>query len=1035
VTSIPLILLHGTWSPADRCFFLWGEDAHRFGRKRGRTATKSIPTHPFQAPEGELDLAAPDLPEMTRAFLLPTIPGLGPAPSPQLLLEPDTDPAGDAELLVIAPWNVTGRALRPAAALTWLATLSAKPADFAHRFGPDLVLWSQVAKLALELLMRERFIPTVDPEHDAARWLLLFDAGDDRDRLNALIQSLPPASLALLPPRVAPGEFQPLDPQALVMDCMQTAADALIREWLGDPSPGDSAQNYLQAPRMDDSLADEWVAALAAPDPTMLVVGDMSPSIQAIQDWAEPALDPGRRDQAPAPFRTCIRLEPPPDDDSEDGTPWTLRVLLQALDDPSLLIPASDIWRERGATVRYLNRRFDHPQERLLMDMGVAARLFPPLEQLLQSAHPEVCSLSVTDTYRFLTAGAHLLRENGMGVLLPFERNNKPAVSVRARVKSPRSAKNAGLGLAQLLDVDWDLALGDQPLRMKELKRLAQLKLPLIRIRGQWVELDPEQIARLLSMMDRPDSRITVGAALKLALGGVEPVTGLPVTGMEAEGAVADLIDRLSGQGRPVDLPAPQGLRGQLRPYQLRGVSWLAFLRSFGIGACLADDMGLGKTVQVIALLLHERETGESGGPTLLVCPTSLVGNWQRELARFAPTLKVLVHHGADRLRGDDFARTAGEHDVVISTYALVHRDLAHVAPVAWGGIVLDEAQNIKNAEARQSQSLRSLAAGYRIALTGTPVENRLSELWSLMDFLNPGYLGSSAEFHNRFSVPIERNGDGAAASRLRSLVQPFVLRRVKTDPTVIQDLPEKLEQPVFVNLTPEQASLYAAVVADMLSQIDVADGIQRRGLVLAALTKLKQICNHPAHFLGDRSALPDRSGKLNRLEEMLEEALAEGDHALIFTQYAEMGELLQQHLATVFGQEVLFLHGRVRAAERAQMVERFQQSEGGPPLFILTLKAGGVGLNLTRANHVFHFDRWWNPAVENQATDRAFRIGQKRNVMVHQLITAGTVEEKIDAIIAGKRQLAEQVVSAGEDWLTELTTDQLRTLFTLEQE
>ncbi|OGO40481.1 MAG: hypothetical protein A2Z04_07725 [Chloroflexi bacterium RBG_16_57_9] len=446
--------------------------------------------------------------------------------------------------------------------------------------------------------------------------------------------------------------------------------------------------------------------------------------------------------------------------------------------------------------------------------------------------------------------------------------------------------------------------------------------------------------------------------------------------------------------------------------------------------------MGLGKTIMLIALLLHEKSRSSNGNqPVLLVCPTSVVGNWEREVQRFAPSLRTMIHHGASRARGEEFAAQAGQHDLVISSYPLVHRDELDLAGVDWGGVVLDEAQNIKNPSTKQTQAVRKLPAGYRVALTGTPVENRLSELWSIMEFLNPGYLGSQKDFRTRFALPIERYRDQAATQRLKSLVQPFILRRLKTDPKIIQDLPDKLEMKVFCTLTREQATLYEAVVQDALKQIEEAEGMQRRGIILATLTKLKQVCNHPAQFLGDQSSLPGRSGKLARLTEMLEEVFSVGDRALVFTQYAEMGKMLQAHVADALGGEVLFLHGGTPRKQREKLIARFQADEPGSMAFILSLKAGGTGLNLTKANHVFHFDRWWNPAVENQATDRAFRIGQTRNVQVHKYICAGTLEERIDEMIESKLALAENVLGAGEAWLTELSTDQLRDLFTLRRE
>ncbi|MCI0478456.1 MAG: DEAD/DEAH box helicase, partial [Anaerolineales bacterium] len=441
---------------------------------------------------------------------------------------------------------------------------------------------------------------------------------------------------------------------------------------------------------------------------------------------------------------------------------------------------------------------------------------------------------------------------------------------------------------------------------------------------------------------------------------------------------------------------APAEFQGKLRHYQAAGLSWLAFLRQWGLGACLADDMGLGKTCEMIALFLHERAHRKKTKPALVICPTSVVSNWERELSRFAPDLRVHIHHGATRKK-TDLAKQAAQSDVVLSSYALLHRDVEQLAQIKWGDVILDEAQNIKNPTTKQAQAARKIGANaeWRAALTGTPVENRLTELWSIFQFLNSDYLGSQNDFYDRFAKPIERTNDADATKRLKSLVGPFILRRVKTDPNVISDLPEKNEMKVFCNLTKEQATLYEAVVRDSLKRIEESEGIARRGIVLATLMKLKQVCNHPAQFLRDGSALAGRSGKLARMTEMMEEVRAVKDRALIFTQFAEMGTLLKAYLQETFGDEILFLHGGVPAKARTKMIGRFQDDPNGPLIFILSIKAGGTGLNLMRANHVFHFDRWWNPAVENQATDRAFRIGQTKNVQVHKYLCAGTFEEK----------------------------------------
>jgi len=412
------------------------------------------------------------------------------------------------------------------------------------------------------------------------------------------------------------------------------------------------------------------------------------------------------------------------------------------------------------------------------------------------------------------------------------------------------------------------------------------------------------------------------------------------------------------------------------------------------------------------------------------------VGNWKREVERFAPHLNVVVHHGAKRAGAEELASLASKADLVISTYGLARRDLESLRPISWGHIILDEAQNIKNPITKQARAIRRLQGQRRVVLTGTPIENRLSELWSILSFLNPGYLGSLEAFRRAFAVPIERFQDEETSERLRKLVRPFILRRVKTDPTVIQDLPAKFEHKVYCNLTREQVTLYEAVVQDAMRELKEGEQrdpvLKRRGQVLAMLTRLKQICDHPALYLGDGSVLGARSGKLNRLLEMLDEVLATGERSLVFTQYAQMGQLLQRHLVEYFRREVLFLHGGTSQPAREKMIMRFQEADDAPGIFVLSLKAGGTGLNLMRANHVFHFDRWWNPAVENQATDRAFRIGQSRDVQVHKLIAVGTLEDRIDMLIESKRALAESVVGSGEDWLADLSTDALLDLVTL---
>jgi len=583
-----------------------------------------------------------------------------------------------------------------------------------------------------------------------------------------------------------------------------------------------------------------------------------------------------------------------------------------------------------------------------------------------------------------------------------------------------------------LVAFEWHAALGEHRLTRAELHALARAadaKQSLVRVRGEWVEVRPEDLEAVRALAGtRAEATVTDVLRAGLGLDTLGAPDDTEITGVDATGWLGALLDdALHATVTPVSTPAD--FDGVLRPYQERGVGWLSFLGRLGLGACLADDMGLGKTPQLVATLLVDPVPGA----TLVICPVSVLGNWERELARFAPTLRVLVHHGPGRFTAHraKLATRVKRVDVVLTTYSLAARDVEALTPIAWGRLVLDEAQQVKNPATAQSRAVQQLRASRRVALTGTPVENRLSELWSIMHVLNPGLLGSARAFRERFALPIEREQDPEATATLRRVTAPFVLRRLKTDRSIIRDLPDKIETTDVCPLTREQATLYRAVVDELVEQSEAADGMSRRGLVLAGLMRLKQVCNHPAHFLRDGSALAGRSGKLARTEELLEEILAEGDKVLCFTQFAEWGELLGPYLSRRFGVDTLWLHGGVRRKARDDMVVRFQDPDG-PPLFLVSLKAGGTGLNLTAASHVIHLDRWWNPAVEDQATDRAYRIGQHRTVLVHKLVSSGTVEERIDAMITAKRALAEQVVGTGEQWITELSTDELREIIAL---
>jgi len=1030
-----MMVLHGTWIPSETIkdrgkFFLWGESSSSsLIKHRGRPP--KIRTHPFQAAEKSLFriLEFFDLKNSRNVCkkansdnVIYSFPSYSKFPqiSPDLFCEDNFNDTEESK--EIAPWKIDGLNIPHEEAVLLLASLSKKWTEtYGFIIGTDIWFWSRFSKFILELLSKQRFIPGIVVSENNrteyfAQWQYLLDRTEDRTRMAMLTRSMPPVCMAILQNNKIINSKE-----VFLSNFLNSAIDGCIRNWI--------SSSQLKSKK--SSLSKVWLESLTTREPIKINISELKNLSQGISSWIGQLQDK----EKPA-FRTCFRLEVPAvGDDFESGL-WTLRYFLQASDDPSLLIPAKKIWNESKNTLQFLNLKFNHPQEKLLADLGKASRLFPPLEDSLFSAKPVEAELTTQEAYKFLKEAGSLLQESGFGVLVPpwWKKNTiLTSIGLKLNLKPkhiPKTSKGI-INFNSIIKYNWQIALGDEPISEEEFEKLASLKEPLVRIRGRWVELKSDNIEKTLKFFkSKKSGEIKLSEALKLTIGSDDLEQGIPINGFYASGWLSELFDRLSSKTKIKELQQPNSFIGELRSYQVKGLSWLSFLRQYGLGACLADDMGLGKTIQLLALLLKEKKE-EAENPTLLICPTSIIGNWKRESTRFAPSLKVLVHHGINRKNKEEFLSNALEYDLIITTYGLAYRDEDKLIQIEWNGVVLDEAQKIKNYYTKQSQAIRKLKANYRVVLTGTPVENRLSELWSIMEFLNPGYLGSATVFHKKFALPIERYNDREAGIRLKSIVQPFILRRLKSDPKIIKDLPEKIEIKIYCNLTKEQATLYKAVVKDMLRKIEEESGIKKKGLVLSALIRLKQVCNHPAHFLDDGTVLQGRSGKLNRITEMLEEVLAEGHNALIFTQFAKMGDILKEYLQNVFGQEILFLHGGVPQKVRDRMIIRFSE-KNGPKLFILSLKAGGLGLNLTRASHVFHFDRWWNPAVENQATDRAFRIGQTKNVMVYKFVCEGTLEEKIDEMIESKKELAENIIGTGEGWLTEMTTEQLKELFTL---
>lgn len=650
-----------------------------------------------------------------------------------------------------------------------------------------------------------------------------------------------------------------------------------------------------------------------------------------------------------------------------------------------------------------------------------AARVWAPLERLLDQPVPDVLALTEDELYELLSdAGARL---SAAGVSVHWPRELARSLTAAAVVRpAPGTAtdRTAFFDAEQLFAFNWQLSLGDQQLTEAEMDVLAEAHRPVVRLRDQWVVVDPALVRkarkRELGLLDPVD-------ALAVALTGSAEVDGEQVDAVPV-GALAALRSRIVDDDTAI--APPPGLDATLRDYQLRGLAWLDRMTSLGLGGCLADDMGLGKTITLIALHLHRAHPA----PTLVICPASLLGNWHREINRFAPGVPVRRFHGTDR--------TLAEPDggFVLTTYGTMRSSAAELAAHSWGLVVADEAQHVKNPHSSTAKALRTIPSPARVALTGTPVENNLSELWALLDWTTPGLLGPLKAFRARHARIVENTGTAAgigndeAVERLSRLVRPFLLRRKKSDPGIAPELPPKTETDHPVFLTREQATLYEATVRETMAYIEASEGIARRGLIMKLLASLKQICNHPAQYLKEEpTRLVGRSGKLDLLDELLDTILAEDGSVLVFTQYVTMARLLSAHL-TARAVPSQLLHGGTPVAERERMVDRFQSGE--VPVFLLSLKAAGTGLNLTRAAHVIHYDRWWNPAVEEQATDRAYRIGQTQPVQVHRLIAEGTVEDRIGEMLLAKRALADAVLGAGETALTELSDRDLADLVSL---
>ncbi len=998
------------------------------------------------------------------------------------LIVPTEDPEDGDPLWTLATKQVKTLPLQVGLLLlsrveTGRATGAVPPSD-------AIAAWSHATKFALELLAAGRFLPTLeesdDPELWAATWGVVLARDEDRDRFRQLARAMPPCAHAWPfeeerwdeddedadedeeleadelededldaeedsddedetdedeeqeeedddDEDAAPDEPRFTSSADVLREFLDVCADTMIRQ----------SASRLESPTMPadaPAWVPRWLGALTGSDPTFAPQGLPERHLpDELWAWSRHALGAGAQ-----PTRMLFDLEWPAKE-SSDREPWRLRYRLQSTHDPEQVLPMQSVWAITESTTRLFNRTVRDPHDMVLRSLGEAARSFAPIERSLAQPRPIQVKLVADAVWDFLSGSASLLQLMGYGVKIPVELDIGGARRLHARLEV---AGDVHGGDADSPAIPWDapaqfkfqIVLNNRVLSGPEFQALMRSKGAVRRWKGRWVCLDPTDLATMARIVHGiPDGRGSLAEAVAFALRGSAPIApDAPEVPVVAVGELNELVEALHERGKPT--PEPESFTGELRGYQRVGLGWLLHMQKQGVGAILADEMGLGKTPMTLALLERlRRDHPEEWRPTLLVCPTSVLGNWEREAAKFTPDLPIHRHHGADRARSvEELEENCPASALIITTYATARLDADLLAELEWAGVVIDEAQNIKNPGAAQTRALRRIKAPRRLALTGTPVENRLADLWSILDWCNHGLLGPLAEFRRTVARPIERFRDPHVAARLRRLVEPFVLRRLKTDAEVAPDLPDKVEATVACSLSSTQIKLYRKAIKDTWKDICSQSGIERAGKVLALLTSLKQICNHPSHFQKKASANAAQSGKLARLGEMLEEVIEQGDRVLIFTQYVEMGKLLVKHLQSTFGFEVPFLHGGVPAKNRDAMVQRFQEDADAPPVFLLSLKAGGTGLTLTRASHVFHYDHWWNPAVESQATDRAHRIGQTRTVHVHRLVSLGTLEEKIALMLEQKKELANLAYGDGEAWLSELDDDELEKLISL---
>nr|WP_112351378.1 DEAD/DEAH box helicase [Shewanella benthica]SQH74553.1 conserved protein of unknown function [Shewanella benthica] len=739
-------------------------------------------------------------------------------------------------------------------------------------------------------------------------------------------------------------------------------------------------------------------------------------------------------DQFGADFTLCFKLLEASDQHEGD---WGLELLLQSKRDPSFMVNLTQYRQDKAAKQQLFAELLGTSVERtLLLQLGYASRIYAVIEHIFTTKMREaVIPLDQQQAFQFLKEDAWTLHACGYRIIVPAWWTSKGRLKAKVKLRAHRSTTSASnspsgfIDTDSLIQFDYSYSMGEHEVSAEQWQQLLETKSDLVYFRGSWIEIDKAEMEKIQGLIETSRKDMDSGNMQNLlALAADESSYDI-----ELDAGLETIVDELKNKHKFSLITQPAQLQAKLRPYQNRGTSWLAYLETLGMNPCLADDMGLGKTMQIIALMLLQPRKQAA----LLVAPTSVVGNWLKEIQKFAPTLNAVIHHGSQRKQKQAFSKLVAQHDLVITSYGLIRKDKALFKEIRWSRLIIDEAQNIKNPASAQTKILYGLSADSRIALTGTPIENRLMDLWSIFNFLNPGLLGTQASFRKNFELPVQRDNNLHKGQLLKNIVEPFILRRLKTDKNIINDLPDKIEQKVYCELTTEQASIYQSIVDEITAQMEQTEESQgQKVIMLSALLRLKQCCNHPAQVLQDGSEFSiERSIKLQRLVETSKEAIGNNESILIFSQFTEVCSQIQKIFKNQLGYQTYYLHGATSRTRREQMIQQFQAEDSPPAVFILSLKAGGVGITLTKANHVIHFDRWWNPAVEDQATDRAYRIGQQKTVFAHKLITLGTIEEKIDKMLEDKKKIADSIIGNDESWLSGLDANSFIKLIQLSRE